>query len=146
MKSKIIVLLILFVQVAFAQPGKFKEKQDQIKALKVAHITSELNLTSTEAEKFWPIYNEFDDAMHELRRGKMKSVLDKIDDDFDKISEKEATSLLNQIDVMEEQSYQLRKKLITNLKSILPAKKILLLKRAEDQFSRKLLQQYKGKK
>ena len=31
-----------------------------MKALKTAHITDQLDLTSAEAEKFWPIYNEFD--------------------------------------------------------------------------------------
>jgi hypothetical protein len=47
---------------------------------------------------------------------------------------------------MEEETHQLKKKFIANLRTILPAVKILKLKRAEEQFSRKLLQQYKGKK
>lgn len=77
----------------------------------------------------------------------MKSVLDKLDEDgLDKLSEKEALNLLNQIDAMEEDTHQLKKKFISNLRNILPAVKILKLKRAEEQFSRKLLQQYKGKK
>lgn len=46
----------------------------------------------------------------------------------------------------EEETYLLKKKLITKLKTVLPAVKIVQLKRAEEQFSRKLLQQYKGKK
>ncbi|MBP6100235.1 MAG: sensor of ECF-type sigma factor [Flavobacterium sp.] len=147
MKSKITLLLILLVQIAFAQPGKFREKREQIKSLKIAHITHELSLTSAEAEKFWPVYNEFDDKMFELKGKKMKSVLDKLDGDgLDKLSEKEALSLLNQIDAMEEDTHQLKKKFISNLRNILPAVKILKLKRAEEQFSRKLLQQYKGKK
>jgi hypothetical protein len=33
-----------------------KDKKDQIKALKVAFFTTELDL-SKEAEKFWAIYN-----------------------------------------------------------------------------------------
>lgn len=40
--------------VAMAQPPK-----ERIKALKVAYITKELNLTSAEAEKFWPVYNDY---------------------------------------------------------------------------------------
>jgi hypothetical protein len=147
MKLKLALLFLFILQIAVAQPGKFREKRDQIKSLKVAHITHELELTSAEAEKFWPVYNDFEDKMHELRGKKMKSVLDKLDEDgFDKVSEKEAINLLNQIDVMEEETHQLKKKFIANLRTILPAVKILKLKRAEEQFSRKLLQQYKGKK
>lgn len=147
MKSKITLLLILLVQVAFAQPGKFKEKRDQIKSLKVAHITNELNLTSAEAEKFWPIYNEFDDKMHDLRKGKLKNILDQIEDgSIDNLSEKEANNLINQMEYAEEESHLLKKKFIIKLKTILPAVKIIKLKKAEEQFSRKLLQQYKGKR
>ena len=46
----------------------------------------------------------------------------------------------------EEDLYQLKKKFNSSLKSILPAVKILKLKKAEDEFSRKLLQQYRDKK
>lgn len=33
---------------------------DRMKAEKVAFLTSELDLSSAEAEKFWPVYNEMD--------------------------------------------------------------------------------------
>ena len=54
---KNIILLLLLVssfQISLAQQGQHRER---IKALKTAHITNELNLTSDEAEKFWPVYN-----------------------------------------------------------------------------------------
>lgn len=56
--KKLILLLAMFVSFSFisvAQPPK----GDRIKALKTAYITQELNLTSAEAEKFWPVYNEY---------------------------------------------------------------------------------------
>lgn len=149
MNIKHLLLALLFFQISFAQGGKIKEKKDQIKALKVAFITNELKLTSVEAEKFWPIFNEFEDKMHELRRNKLKNILDKIEieiENIDKLTEKEANSLIDQMDQAEEESYLLKKKLVTRLKPILPAVKILKLKKAEEQFSRKLLQQYRNKK
>ena len=147
MKIIYTLFLLLLTQIAWAQPGKFKEKKEQIKALKGAHITNELKLTSNEAEKFWPIYNEFEDKMHELRRGKLKNILDNIEEEsLDNLSEKEANNLILQMENAEEETYLLKKKLITKLKTVLPAVKIVKLKRAEEQFSRKLLQQYKGKK
>ena len=60
MKTNKLVLIILFlltIQV-FAQPQR-GEKKEQIKALKVGFITTELELTSDEASKFWPIFNAF---------------------------------------------------------------------------------------
>ena len=53
--KKIIPLLLLLTSFTFyAQSESMKEKKEQIKALKVAFLTTELDLTSKEAQKFWP--------------------------------------------------------------------------------------------
>jgi len=147
-KYKLITLLLLLLSVAsFAQPGsRFKEKKEQVKSLKVAFITNELDLTPEESAKFWPIYNAFEDKQHEIRKQKLKVYMDRADNSVDKLSEKDATTLLNQMESTEDELYQLKKKFITNLKSVLPATKILKLKKAEEEFSKKLLQQYRDKK
>lgn len=142
------LLFLLFSALSFAQPGKdSQDKKDQIRALKVSYITTELDLTASESAKFWPVYNAFEDKQMEIRKQKIKAFKGRKDDNsLDKISEKEANSLLAQMQNTDEEMYQLRKKFITNMKDILPAVKILKLKKAEDEFSRKLLQQYRDKK
>lgn len=146
MKTNKLVLIILFLLSIhlFAQPPR-GEKKEQIKALKVGFITAELALTSDEASKFWPIYNAFEDRQLDLRHQKMKAFRERIDSDLDKISEKEASVLLAQMEGSEDELYQTRKKFITSLKGVLPSIKIIKLKKAEDDFNRKLLQQYRDK-
>jgi len=68
----ILFLLLSFNFYAQSDKDKFKEKREQIKAMKVAFLTTELDLTSSEAEKFWPLYNTYDDKQFELRHQKMK--------------------------------------------------------------------------
>jgi hypothetical protein len=145
--KKLYPLLFLLISFTFyAQGERTKEKREQIKAMKVAFLTTELNLSTNEAEKFWPIYNTFDDKQFELRHQKMKGFFKKMNnDDLDNLSEKDATALLNQIQSNEEELFQLRKKFISNLKDVLPAVKIIKLKKAEEDFNRKLLQQYRDK-
>lgn len=148
MKIKNILPLLLFLTSfsIFAQNGKIDEKREKIKAFKVSFLTTELELTPTEAEKFWPIYNAYDDKQFELRHLKMKTYLKKLNDDNIKnLSDKEASALLAQIESTDKELYQLREKFMNNVKKVLPAKKILLLKKSEDDFSRKLLQQYRDK-
>ncbi|MET0944792.1 sensor of ECF-type sigma factor [Flavobacterium sp. LAR06] len=148
MKIKNILPLLMFlISFSFyAQNDKVDEKREKIKAYKVSFLTTELELTSTEAEKFWPIYNAFDDKQYELRHEKMKTYLRKLDDDkINSISEKEAASLLCQIESTDKELYLLREKYMSNLKKILSAKKILKLKKSEDDFNRKLLKQYRDK-
>lgn len=147
-KSLILIILTLTSTLSFAQNGRLmKQKKEQLKSLKVAFITSELDLTADESAKFWPLYNAFDEKQSEIRRTKMKSYLDRMDsENFDTVSEKEAATLLAQMESSEEEMYQLRKKFIGSLKSVLPAVKILKLKKAEEDFNRKLLQQYRNKR
>ena len=72
-----IVTILLISVSTFGQRGpireRFQEKKEQIKALKVAFITTELNLTPEEAAKFWPIFNAFEDKQKEIK--KQKSIL-----------------------------------------------------------------------
>ncbi|MBD3581426.1 sensor of ECF-type sigma factor [Flavobacterium selenitireducens] len=143
-----LLLLLAFVSLGvFAQGGGLKQKKEQIKALKVAFLTEKVQLSTDEAEKFWPIYNAFDDKQFELRREKMDALRNRLDEgELEKMSDKEASSVLAQMENTESEIYQLRKKLVSDLRPIIGSLKILKLKKAEEDFNRKLLQQFKKKK
>lgn len=144
LKNILPILLLLVSFSFFAQGGRMRAKKEQVKSLKVAFFTNELNLSSEEAERFWPIYNAFESNQFELRHEKMRAYLNRMDDGLlDDMSEKEATVLLSQIENSEEELHQLRKKLVLSLKGIISPIKILKLKKAEEDFNRKLLQQYR---
>ncbi len=147
--NKIISLIIAFVSLSVcAQDGPFmRKKKEQIKALKVAFITNELELTSEESAKFWPLYNAYEDKQQEIKKQKLKGYLNRMDDDsFDKLSDKEATVMLAQMESSEDELFQAKKKFVASLKGVISPLKILKLKRSEENFNRKLLQQYRDKK
>ncbi|NMH27318.1 sensor of ECF-type sigma factor [Flavobacterium silvaticum] len=150
MKTKILipVLCLLFSSALFAQGGRLlKEKKEELKSVKVAFITDALDLTTAEAQKFWPVYNKFEDDQFALRQQKMEAYKDRMNDgSLETMTEKEAVTMLGQMEETEADLYQLKKKLIADLKTIIPAKKIILLKKAEEDFNRKLLQQYRKKR
>jgi Skp family chaperone for outer membrane proteins len=137
-KNLIIALLLLSISSVSAQ-------HEKIKALKIAHITSELNLSSSEAQKFWPIYNASEKNTHLLRR-KLRDIHQKLDQTFETISEKKATEILNTMLEIEHEMYQEKTSLIQNLKSFLSAKKIIQLEKSEDEFKRKLLEEFKDRR
>ncbi|HAH55166.1 MAG TPA: sensor of ECF-type sigma factor [Flavobacterium sp.] len=144
--SKLIPIIIFLISIhSFAQ-SHLEEKKEQIRALKVGFITNELALTTDEATKFWPIFNAYDDKQFEIRHQKMKTFKQRMDADLDKMSEKDASALLAQMENTEDELHQMRKKFIANLKGVLPSVKIIKLKKAEDDFNRKLLQQYRNKR
>lgn len=119
-------------------------KKEKIKALKIAYITKDLNLSSNEAEKFWPVYNAYDEKQFDLRMVKMRKIRKDLKSaSLESFSDNEANALLNQIDKLEEESYENKKKLTTDLRKILSPVKILKLKQAEDDFNKSLLKQYR---
>jgi Spy/CpxP family protein refolding chaperone len=145
-----ITLLMFFISLSTsAQNGaireKLQQKKDQVKSMKIAFITNELKLTPDEAAKFWPLFNEFEDKQKVIRQNKIKNYIDR-SQNAEKMSEKDAQNLLNQMEAAEEELHQLRKNFVANLKGVLPATKILQLKGAEEEFSKKLLQQYRDKR
>ncbi|WP_432411410.1 hypothetical protein [Rasiella sp. SM2506] len=141
MKKALILLTLCFTTTLFAQG-----KHEKIKALKVAHITEQLSLTAKEAEGFWPIYNATEDKMHTLRKTEWKEVMKKIENDFDILTDAEATALIEKSLDVKEKELQTYRALVKDLKGVIPPKKIILLRKAEDDFKRKLLERYRNKK
>ena len=147
MKTKFILpIILLFISsVSFSQD--FKEKREKVKALKVAYITEQLELTTEEAQKFWPLYNAFDDKQSELRHEKMRAILDRFKPgNVEKLSEKDASNSLAQMEKIEEDLFNLKKKFIKDLQGVISAKKIIKLKKAEEDFNRELLKQMREKR
>lgn len=141
-----VILFVLVSCFTFAQGNQ--EKREKIKALKVAFLTEKLALTSDEAQKFWPIYNAFEEKQFEIRYKKLRSLNKQLEENNDeKTSDKEALQLLSQFEIHEDEIYRMKKKFNKDLLLVLSPKKVLLLKKYEDEFNRKLLRQMReGKK
>ena len=115
-----------------------------MKAFKIAYITEQLDLNAIEAEKFWPIYNEFGSKIEALRKESRSNIFEKIKgENINNLSEAEANVIINDITLMKDKELQYRKDLLNELKSIIPSIKILKLERAEDNFKKKLLKRLK---
>ncbi len=110
--------------------------------LKVAYITEHLNLTSKEAQTFWPIYNQYQDKMNVLREKEWGEIRKKMRD-IDSLSEKEASELLTSFVNLKDDQQKLDKGLYAQLSKALSAKKTFLLIKTEDDFKRQLIKQYR---
>ncbi len=62
------VMIALMGSAVLAQPGGGRPKKQKVEELKIAFITTELNLTSEEAQKFWPVYNEMTARIKQEKR------------------------------------------------------------------------------
>jgi Spy/CpxP family protein refolding chaperone len=80
-KNLLIIFLLCLVQLASnaqgqqGPPPQGPPPPKNIQALKVAFITRQLNLTADEAQKFWPVYNTYSDAVKKIRLEQKHDVL-----------------------------------------------------------------------
>lgn len=128
---------LIFTQLVNAQDG---ERFERVEAILVAHITKSLDLSAAEAEKFWPVFNEFSKAEFELRASQRK-IMRVINTKLESLSDKEVSDYNLKIDKIREDLYKNENDLYKDLKGILSDKKILKLKFARENFQRHLLQQ-----
>lgn len=144
MRNLLFILMVCFglgfVNIYSQNPNK-EEHRERIKSLKTAFITQELNLSKQTAQQFWPIYNAYDDKMHELRKREHRDL-----PNLECINEDEAEEMLAEFVELEKQDYALKKQLFTDLKQIISAQDIIKLQKLEDEFHKKLIREYRAKK
>ncbi|MBT8235956.1 MAG: hypothetical protein KJO04_07170 [Bacteroidia bacterium] len=136
-KIGVLVLFMLVGTFAFSQnrPGR-----ERIKSLKVAFITERLNLTSKEAQVFWPLYNEHEENIEAIKRKERVDVLSKLQD-FEYLTEGEASRLLDKLLDLEAEKHRLHIAYMERMSEVISAKKSFMLIRAEEDFKKRLLKE-----
>ncbi|MBT8322250.1 MAG: hypothetical protein KJO94_02120 [Eudoraea sp.] len=137
--SKIGVLVFFLFMFA----GVYSQRrpvQEKIKTLKVAFITERLSLSSSEAQAFWPIYNEHEANLEALKREERIEIRSKMMD-FESLSEREAASLLQQSIALEKEKHQMNIRFLEQMSEVISAKKTFLLIKAEEDFKKRLLRE-----
>ena len=116
----ILTLFLILSAAAFAQDSakkkgdKVREPGQRVEALKIAFITRKLDLSTEEAQKFWPIYNKYSAELRKVR----------VDARLNKEAEIET----------EEKILNIRKRYNTEFAKALPAEKVNAFFKAEKEF------------
>ncbi len=113
---------------------------DKLKSMKIAYITQELNLTPAEAEKFWPLYNEFEAKRDEIASNLLQSP-QRGPTDFDRFSDEEVSEMISLKFKEERAMVDLREEYNEKYKKVLPIKKIARYYESEKKFRSHLLHQ-----
>jgi len=136
-------ILIVFLFALSISVNAQNPRRDKIKALKTAHVTNALDLSADEAQQFWPIYNEFEKKLETLRKNEMQQIREKFISGIDNLSDKEANDLIDASLKIKRLELEEREILVKKLRAVISPKKILKLKKAEDEFRKILFEQIK---
>ncbi len=105
MKNIIILAVLLISTTAIAQRGdrsNREERENRIETLFIAYVTDKLELTTDEAAKFWPIYNEIKQERRALEK-KKRALINEIDDNMQAMSDQQAQSYVNKVIALEKE-------------------------------------------
>ena len=141
----IIVLLIFTFSVKVSAQKGGKER---MKAFKTAYITDELDLSAEEAEKFWPVYNQYDKKIYKLKIERSRKDRRRIKEvgGPENLSDEEATSIIFGMLNSEKEASVTREDMYKDLSKILSPAKLLALYQAEMNFNKRLLSEYRKRK
>ena len=139
--KKLMIILFLATLGMNAQDRKFEE----IKAHKIAFITEKVNLTSTQAQKFWPIYNKHEQQMMALRKTQLESLKTLKDENMDELSDKKAKEVLVKYTEIRGELTKKMEQLISLLEGVITPQQTIKLLMAEEGFKKRLLKRFRGR-
>ena len=140
-KLKTLFIIMLCPLFIFSQ-NISEEKRKKIESQKIAFITKALDLSSEEAQVFWPVYNDFSDEMKTIRK-KRKEVYSKARKNRSSLTEKEIGIIIDERLKMEQETLDLKVKYNKEFQEVISNKQISALYHAEEEFKKELLHRIK---
>jgi len=142
-RSKVILYIALaFIFFSFACTTKHEKSEELLKAEKVAFFTQKLNLTTKEAEVFWPVYNEYWNRKNEIIDNK-RTAMKKKKKNIEEMPDEEITKYADMYINFQKQESDLLIEFNDKFKKVLPPTKVLKLYQTDYDFKAYLLQQIK---
>ncbi|MFY0672519.1 MAG: hypothetical protein JXQ87_03915 [Bacteroidia bacterium] len=141
-KTGATALLMLLSVFAFAQrpmDGPRNFDREEAKTLKVGIYTRVLELTTKEAEVFWPVYNEQEEKMQSIKE-EQNEIKRELEKNFSDFNDKEIEERVDRMVELRMKEAEIQKEYYAKFKKVLPIKKVALMHRAEMMYKRTLLE------
>jgi len=137
MKRGVVVLIVMMILSSLRVSAQ-NPNLEKLNSYKIAFFTQKLNLTPQEAEKFWPIYNDYQDRKNKIQVERVQMTRTVVQNGAN-MSDKELTELGDKYFGLEIKEADLSKEFYNNMKGILPPLKIFKFYQAENQYKLVLL-------
>ena len=128
-----------------AQPKNHQNWQDKMMSEKIAFITSELDLSPSEAQVFWPVYNQIAKQQKESQKAVKEAYMELMKAlEDENTSDKDIDKLLDKYLAVKEANKGNGKAEADMYRRVLPSKKVVKLYVAEEKFRRMHIRNLSG--
>ena len=136
---KKIGLVVFLVTMALSLHAQQGGRNDRIESLKVAFITQKLDLSPAESADFWPLYNEMEDKIADIKKRPVRRAMQVESDE-------EAKEFIQERFQNEELALSIKKEYYLKLVDEIGARKVMRLNQVESQFKRELLKEVRNRR
>lgn len=136
----LIASLTLFKPLVFSQDDNYYKK---LESMRIAFFTERLSLTSSEAEKFWPLYRDYNNRKEKINEER-RSLDRYIMKNGDYLTEKEVNESMGKYLSLQKEEPILSETYNQKFLDVLPAIKVLKIYMVENQFKAYILNQIRA--
>ena len=136
--KKVVFILLIMLTMPVIKTAAQNTNMEKLNNYKIGFFTKKLNLTSQEAEKFWPVYNDYQTQRNQIQIEKLK-----LNRNFNlnesTLSDKQLEEMGDKyVDCLVQES-NLAVVFHKKLKEVLPPAKVIMYYQAENQYKIQLL-------
>jgi hypothetical protein len=136
--KKAAILLLLIVTLPVIRLTAQNTNLEKLNAYKIGFFTKRLNLTSQEAEKFWPVYNDYQAQKNLIQLEKVK-LIRTFNQGESTLNDSQVSEIGDKLIACITQESALAVSLHKKLKEVLPPGKVIRFYQAENQYKAQLL-------
>ncbi len=143
----VLFFLILWTAAASGQSADSKhgDRWEKYLAEKVAFLTTNLELTPAEAQRFWPIYNQLEKERWETQKQR-RELEEKVKEAEESLSDAKIKQLTREFAGSMKKEANMLESYNEKFLQVLPPKKVLKLYRSENEFRKYMIKKYRDKK
>jgi len=132
-------LMVAFFIIASWQFGFAQQRdiQARLQSAKIGIITERLNLSSKQAQTFWPLYNELNSKKKELKIELAKA---KIDIQHSELNDENANAIIELYLNNQQKEVDLDREYMEKFKEVITPKQVVQLIKVEEDFKKMILQ------
>lgn len=132
----------------YSQNDRFSQKaRNRMESMRIGIITSRLNLTPEEAEKFWPVYNEYRKKLDNVHLERMQIIesLGTPGDSLKTLSDVDSEKILANILRLTDEYARIQADYYNKFKKLIGPQRSLDLYFGEIQFKRAIVKELQGR-
>lgn len=115
----------------------------KIESLKMAYLTNQLNLSPKEAQKFWPVYNQYEQQIQQINKERRENQIER--NNLKNPTDQQIEQSLDRDFQLRQQALQLRENYRNQFRQVIPPRKVSKLYQSERDFNMKLIQELRNR-